>query len=120
MIYRKKRVPTVTLERHVLHYLISNKVILQGQFSSCREEWFTNEPRFSIFVMIGKHFESSRNILTETQFEFELENLYPDTDDDAKKEDIRAEYKIIKNIKLTEVYYEKVFIRNDLRRDPDR
>ena len=99
MIYRKKRVPTVTLERHVLHYLISNKVILQGQFSSCREEWFTNEPRFSIFVMIGKHFESSRNILTETQFEFELENLYPDADDDAKKEDIRAEYKIIKNTK---------------------
>ena len=60
MIYRKKRIPTVTLERNILHYLVSSKVILQGSFNSCREEWFTCESRFTIFLMIGNNYEKNR------------------------------------------------------------
>ena len=99
MIYRKKRIPTVSLERHILHYLVTNKVILQGNFSSCREEWFTSEARFTIFAMIEKNFSGNRNTLTDTQFEYELENLYPGDSEKTKKEDIAAEYKIVKEIK---------------------
>lgn len=98
MIYRKKRIPTVTLERNILHYLVSSKVILQGSFNSCREEWFTCESRFTIFLMIGNNYEKNRNTLTETQFKFELDSLYPDSED-SKRKDVEAEYQIIKDNK---------------------
>ena len=99
MIYRKKRIPTVNLERHILHYLVSNKTILQGRISSCREEWFTSESRFSIYLMISKHFEENHTLLTETQFDCELELLCPGEDNEARRKDIEAEYKIVKDIK---------------------
>lgn len=98
MIYRKKRIPTVTLERNILHYLVSSKVILQGSFNSCREEWFTCESRFTIFLMIGNNYEKNRNTLTETQFKFELDSLYPDPEE-SKRKDVEAEYQIIKDNK---------------------
>lgn len=96
MIYRKKRIPTVTLERHILHYLISNKVVLQGNFTSCREEWFTNEPRFAIFLMIARNYENNHNLLTDTQFNFELENLYSSEENENRRKDIESEYGIVK------------------------
>ena len=99
MIYRKKRIPTVNLERHILHYLVSNKTILQGRISSCRDEWFTSESRFSIYLMISKHFEENHTLLTETQFDCELELLCPGEDNEARRKDIEAEYKIVKDIK---------------------
>ena len=99
MIYRKKRIPTVNLERHILHYLVSNKTILQGRISSCRDEWFTSESRFSIYLMISKHFEENHTLLTETQFDCELELLCPGEDNEARRKDIEAEYKIVKEIK---------------------
>lgn len=98
MIYRKKRIPTVSLERHILHYLVSNKVLLQGNFNSCREDWFTCESRYTIFLMIGNNYEKNRNTLSDTQFEFELNSLYPDADNEKRK-DIEAEYNIVKTIK---------------------
>lgn len=98
MIYRKKRIPTVSLERHILHYLISNKIILRGSFSACREEWFTSEARYAIFLMIGSNYEKNRNTLTDTQFEFELNNLYQDTEN-TKRKDIEAEFQVVKESK---------------------
>lgn len=98
MIYRKKRIPTVSLERHILYYLVKNKVILQGTFSSCRDEWFTSEPRYAIFLMIGSNYEKNRNVLSDTQFEFELNGLYSD-ENDSKRKDIEAEFQVIKNTK---------------------
>lgn len=99
MIFRKKRIPTVELERHVLHYLITNKVILQGRISSCREEWFTSESRFSIFLMLSKHFEENHTLLTETQFQCELELFLPGEENENRRVDIAAEYQIVKNAK---------------------
>lgn len=98
MIYRKKRVPTVNLERHLLHYLTAGKVVLQGNLALCREEWFTCESRLMVFRMIGSHYEESRDVLTETQFHFRLETLLPGEENEIRRQDVKAEYRIIREI----------------------
>lgn len=101
MLYRKKRIPTVALERHILHYLLTNKIILQGRIQGCRQEWFTSESRFSIYLMIARHFEASRTLLTETQFECELASAFPEGEEeqDTRRSDVEAEYRIIRDVR---------------------
>lgn len=97
-MYKKKRVPTVTLERYVLHYLVTNKTILQGRLSGCTEEWFTNEARSVIFHIIRKAFTTSRKPLTDTQFEYFLNEEYPGEKNDTARADYLAEFQMIREL----------------------
>lgn len=97
-MYRKKRIPTVTLERHILHYLLGNKAVLQGQFSSCRQGWFTSEPRSCLFSLIERSYSDSRTPMSDAQFEYLLEACYPGDDNDVKRQEIKAEYEMVKSM----------------------
>lgn len=72
---------------------------MQGHFGSCREDWFTSDSRLSIYLLIGKCFETNKNVLTASQFEYEVEAQFPGEDNESLRKDIIAEYEIIKDIK---------------------
>lgn len=100
MPYRKKHIPTVTLERQLLKFLMTNKVILQGRFTSCHEEWFTSDERFAIFDFIRKNYSRNRNVLNETQFNYLLDSSLGSEDDEQVREKVKAEYDVVMSVKI--------------------
>lgn len=91
----ERRVPTVTLERHVLHYLLSDKTFLQGRLLSCDREWFTSPERDEIFSIVEKSFAESKKPVSRTQFEYLLELSLPDASNASRRELVTAEYELI-------------------------
>ena len=100
MAYKPKKIPTVSLERQILHYFLTSKVVLQSKFQVSNEKWFTSDPRLDLYRLLEKNFETSRNILTQTQFEFLLNSTF--AEDEVRREKIISEYSAVLKIRPDE------------------
>lgn len=90
MAYSKKRIPTVSLEKNILHFFLTSKVVLQSRFQSSTEKWFTSDSRLDIYHLISKSFETSKSTISESQMEFLINSNFPD--DEPRRKKIKAEY----------------------------
>lgn len=93
MAYKKKRIPTVSLEKSILYFFLTSKVILQSRFQSSTEKWFTSDARLDLYRLISKSFESSKNPISESQMEFLINSNF--SDDESRRENVQAEYEDI-------------------------
>ena len=93
---------TASLERQLLHALMSDKLNLQRTVGKHRSDFFVTPSRLFIYDCISRTFNEKRTILQYEQFEFELEKRFDPVKDKTRIEDYKTEFEIIKKTPVNE------------------
>ena len=67
-----------------------------------KEEWFTNECRLFIYDKINKYFEDNKSILTQEQFEYQLDKHFDEEDDEYKIKEYMTQFQICSKSQTTQ------------------
>ena len=98
----RSRVPTVNLERQLLHALLDNKINLQRTIGKHPGEFFTSISRQFIHDCVNAEFTDKRSVLTREELEFELQKRYDSARDKDRIDDILSEFDLVKQTTQTE------------------
>ena len=96
------RVPTLNLERQLLHALLSDRLNLQRLIGKHRSEFFTTQSRLFIYDCIMRTFNEKRTTLSPDQFEFEIKKRYDLEKDKTRVDDLTSEFTLIEKTAVTE------------------
>jgi len=107
---------TRDLERSLLKVLLTQPMTARMYFTRVQAERFASKYRKFIFECAKRYFASSKSLLTESLFDFELKGTIPETDQD----EYRTEWNLIRGMKVDETpaaifeSLEKAYLANDL------
>lgn len=90
---------TVELERALLKQLLGSVVMVRLYMARLRTEFFTSELRVFIFGLMDSVFRTSRSVLTDTVFKYEVESRVPD---EAKRAYYLGEWDIVQSNTATD------------------
>ena len=97
---KKRIIPTVQLERELLHILLKDLHSLRRFHSRINKDWFSDDIRLQIFEILQEHFNFYGVCLTKDILKFELDKKFG-ADEEQKKNEFIIEFDCDLSLKVS-------------------